>query len=234
MRIDCAPGLEEAAERIRLRLACEPDDAVRIEITAAGVRIGKEGESGHVVVELREVDRRARQGQRLALARACGVRAGLRVLDAAAGFGLDGLALAALGCRVHLVERSPLIFTMLEDAVERWRSANAPAGARVTIALADCLSLPRTADYDVVYLDPMFPKRRKSALPNRRAQLLAALVGRCADTGIAELMSFAGGAARERVVVKRRRRDPVLGTPAWQIVGERVRFDVYRPASWGG
>ena len=34
--------------------------------------------------------------------------------------------------------------------------------------------------------------------------------------------------ARDRVVIKRRVHDPVLGAADWQIIGRAVRYDVYR------
>jgi len=70
-------------------------------------------------LKLDDVRRRVRQGRKLALAKACGVRSGLRVLDGMAGFGLDGITLATLGCRVLMVERDPLLYALLADAIER-------------------------------------------------------------------------------------------------------------------
>src|SRR5215468_3129915 len=75
-----------------------------------------------VCLDIADVRRRMRQGRRLAIAKACGVRRDLNVLDAMAGYGLDGITLAALGCRVLMLERDPLLYALLEDAVARARA----------------------------------------------------------------------------------------------------------------
>ena len=68
-----------------------------------------------VCLDIEDVRRRLKQGRQLALAKACGVRPDWAVLDAMAGLGLDGITLAALGCRVTMVERDPSLFAMLEE-----------------------------------------------------------------------------------------------------------------------
>ena len=203
-------GLADGAFFLRI-------DEGRLELCRAGTR-------GGVRLEVEEVLRRL-QGAKTDLARACGARRGLRICDATAGLGVDALTLAALGCRVCLIERSPVLHVLLRDAINRTSNhlEFAPQlllGDAETV-LADC------AGFDVVYLDPMFPGRDKSALPNKRAQFLAALVADD-ETRLDGLLAAARLAADDRVVLKRRRLDPTFAKPDWQIVGKRVRFDVYR------
>ena len=105
-----------------------------------------------------------------AIARACGAGAGVTVLDAMAGWGSDGLTLAAAGCAVTMTESHPVVFAMLVDRVER-------CGSRATVELADArLRIP--SGFDVVYLDPMFEPRAKTALPKKPMQVLRDIVGR--------------------------------------------------------
>ena len=180
-------------------------------------------------MELPDVRRRVRQGRRLALARACDAQPGLRVHDALAGWGTDGLVLAALGCRVNLSERSAEVYRILdsrlraeanrlprvrphsiswehEDARDRWR-----AGGR----------------FDVVYLDPMFGEHPKTALPAKQMQVLAKLAEEMSEEVIVELIEKARRIASSRVVVKRRARAAAIGQPDWRIRARSVRFDVY-------
>ena len=80
-------------------------------------------------------------------------------------------------------------------------------------------------------LIPMFPAHGKTALPGKRMQVTRALPGAETDMSTDELLCWieAGRtAARRRVVLKRRLKDPVVGSPDWQIKGRSVRFDVYR------
>ena len=60
-------------------------------------------------------------GIKQALARAVGIKPGIRpsILDATAGLGQDSFLMATLGCKVTMVERSPLIAALLYDGLER-------------------------------------------------------------------------------------------------------------------
>ncbi|HEY6600134.1 MAG TPA: class I SAM-dependent methyltransferase [Pseudomonadales bacterium] len=183
-------------------------------------------------LDIDDVRRRLRQGRKLALAKACGARPALRVLDAMAGFGLDGITLAALGCDVVMIERDPQLFALLEDGLARARLELDLSG-RVECREGDVNDVfDRGGDtFDTVYLDPMFAPREKNALPRRSAQLLALLADPPDD--LAQMLAHARGVARLRVVLKRRRHDTTLGDPDWRILGRSVRFDVYRGAAPG-
>lgn len=195
-----------------------------------GLALHKSGEGGGVMLERDELTRRLRQGKRLLLARACGVGAGISILDAMAGFGLDGLTLARLGGVVTMCERHPAVFALLEDGMTRL-APKLLADERIVLCSADAADvLAAGSAYDVVYLDPMFPSRAKRALPGKRARYLAELVGAGAKD-VEELLAAARRAARLRVVLKRRRRDPVIDTPHHHLEGRAVRFDVYRPSA---
>jgi 16S rRNA (guanine1516-N2)-methyltransferase len=178
-------------------------------------------------LDIADVRRRLRQGRRLALAKACGARQGLSVLDAMAGFGLDGITLAALGCSVLMVERDSVLFELLDATVTRARAELPSLGP---IACRHCdvrdVLVPPNC-FDTVYLDPMFPERDGTALPRKSAQILAQHVG-APDADLDDLVARSRVLARGRVVVKRRRRDPLSVLPDWQILGRSVRFDVYR------
>ena len=158
----------------------------------------------------------------MAIARACGARTGLTVLDAMAGWGADGLALAAAGCAVTMTESHPLVFAMLVDLLE----GRAPD---VQVEFQDARRLIPSG-FDVVYLDPMFEPRRKTALPARPMQVLRDLVGRD-PPDLGEILVLARRHARDRVVMKRHAHARAVGVPDWRIPGRTVRFDVYRPSA---
>ena len=208
--------------------ACKPAARETYRLVTVNGRLELCGdEGGGVCLQIDEVRRRVRQGRKLALAKACGVRPALRILDGMAGLGLDGITLAMLGCDVLMVERDPLLSALLNDAVNRVRSEIALPGA-VACQSGDVRRLLADARYfDTIYLDPMFPARDKRALPRKSAQVLSSLVGAAADD-LRELIAQSMPRARQRVVVKRRRHDPTIGKPDWQILGRSVRFDVYK------
>lgn len=184
---------------------------------------------------------RVRAGRHLALARACGVPRRpaashgdpavprLRVHDALAGWGTDGLVLAGLGCAVHMSERHPGIYRRLQERLREHGCGGAADGlGPVTAALEDARERWRRGPaFDVVYLDPMFGPHPKTAAASRHMQLLAELAPPLEDTGA--LIALARAAASDRVVVKRRRSARAYGAPAWQVATKTVRFDVYRP-----
>lgn len=85
---------------------------------------------------------------------------------------------------------------------------------------------------DAIYLDPMFPERRKDAKVKKLAQVLHALAGQDADQD--EVAEHAIDFARQhhsikRVVIKRPRIAPHLSknAPDHQIMGRSTRFDIY-------
>lgn len=169
------------------------------------------------------------------IAKACGLNKGVRplVVDATAGLGRDAFVLATLGCSVILLERSALVFELLNDGVEQARRVSeiAEIVERMTCKEVDSIewlnSLSSEDKPDVVYLDPMFPHTEKSAQVKKEMLLFRSLVGQ--DNDAAALLEAALKAARYRVVVKRPRKAPcVEGTPpTYQLEGKSCRYDIY-------
>lgn len=157
--------------------------------------------------------------------------AGPLVVDATAGLGEDALLLAAAGFRVRLFERNAVIALMLQDALRRAASDPALASivARMEFSPGDSTrELPRMSPApDVVYLDPMFPERTKSAAVKKKFQLLHHLEQPCDDEE--ELLAAAFAARPRKVVVKRPPKGPWLAgkKPSHSIEGKAVRYDCY-------
>jgi 16S rRNA (guanine1516-N2)-methyltransferase len=180
-----------------------------------------------------ETHRRIRGGKRQSLARACGFSGAHppRIVDATAGLGRDGFVLAALGAEVTLVERSPIVAALLHDAIERARlhpEYGAWLQQRTQLVVEDAATYLACATkaHDVVYLDPMYPHRRKSALPRKEMQVLRELLGE--DNDADELLPLALQRAK-RVVVKRPPwAAPLSGAkPHHTIDSKLARYDVY-------
>ncbi len=188
-------------------------------LDADGLRLcDAKGESS---VELNGRELASRSRQALLLHRACDASNRPEIADLMAGWGTDGLSLAMRGCKVTLVERAPVVWALLDDF-----AARLSLSATVVFASAEHWCRTHRRSVDVAYLDPMFPSRQKTALPEKRLQVLRDLAWR-GGTSLAELIDLARLAARHRVVVKRRAKDPPCGTPAWRVRGKRIRFDVY-------
>jgi 16S rRNA (guanine1516-N2)-methyltransferase len=169
------------------------------------------------------------------LARAIGLKNSqpLSVLDATAGLGRDAFVLATLGCRMMLIERSPVIAALLRDGLARASldAATRAVAGRMRLRVGDAAALMDNLtedEYpDVVYLDPMYPQRGKSALVKKEMRLLRALVGE--DLDAPQLLATALRVARRRVVAKRPRLAAALpgAAPSHSLLGKTTRYDRY-------
>ncbi len=178
--------------------------------------------------ETPDMTRRIRGGRKQPLSRAAGLhkhRASL--LDGCAGLGRDGAVLAALGARVTMIERHPVVYALLEDAWGRsiYKNSIVPRHAAAQDFLAQ--QLPG-GQPDVVYLDPMYPDNSKKSLPAKALQALRNLLDDGPEES-GELLELALACARRRVVVKRPRRIPPLTDlkPDFSYTGQQTRYDVY-------
>jgi len=169
------------------------------------------------------------------LAKAMGLKKGATptIIDATAGFGRDAFVLANLGCKIILLERNPLIATLLEDALIR-ASENSDIGDvidRMSVFNNDAIdylqSITEQHRPDVIYMDPMYPSRDKSALVKKDMRLLHQLAG--PDIDSEQLLTTARKVALKRVVVKRPRSAPFVGEqkPATSIESKNTRYDIY-------
>jgi 16S rRNA (guanine1516-N2)-methyltransferase len=168
------------------------------------------------------------------IAKAVGIKnsVSLTVLDTTAGLGRDAFILACLGADVLMLERSGVISALLQDALARLFSQpewNDKIKLRLlTIDAKIYLAALEQEDYpDVIYLDPMYPTRNKSALVKKDMRMLRAIAGH--DEDAVELFNLALTRARKRVVVKRPRLAANLTDLQPQIIfsGQHSRFDVY-------
>lgn len=169
------------------------------------------------------------------IAKACGIKAGIRpsIVDATAGLGRDSFVLATLGCRVQMLERSPVVHALLQSGLEQAHAEPALLDtlARMSLEQADgrqwLLDCPAEQQPDLVYLDPMFPHTDKKAQVKKEMLAFRELVGQDADD--AELLAAALAAARCRVVVKRARKAPAIAgqSPSYSLEGKSSRYDIY-------
>lgn len=151
------------------------------------------------------------------------------VIDATAGLGRDAVHLAMLGYRTTAIERSPIIGALVREGLDRARRRGLlpldnPAWR---VGEAGAL-LPEVEPAATVYLDPMFPpKRKKSAAVRKEIRFLRLLAAEAPNP--AELLALARACATERVVVKRPLDAPALAPEvSASYRGKLVRYDVYR------
>lgn len=173
-------------------------------------------------------------GRGEAVAKAVGIKNDIlpTVIDATAGLGRDAFVLASIGCKVRLVERHPVVRLLLQDGLQR-----AYADGEIGEMMQHNMQLlpvnhieqlnPETDFADVVYLDPMYPHKQKSALVKKEMRVFQHLVG--ADLDADTLLEPALALAKKRVVVKRPDYAQFLAqkAPHFSRDTKNHRFDIY-------
>ncbi len=166
------------------------------------------------------------------IAKAIGLKHGFtpHVLDATAGLGRDAFVLASLGCKVTLMERMPVVAALLHDGLERAKLNSEVTEIAQQMQLVHASSIENmnlAEQVDVIYLDPMYPHREKSAAVKKEMRVFQSLVGEDLDADA--LLAPALALAKYRVVVKRPSYAPPLDNkkPSTSINMKKNRFDVY-------
>ncbi|MBL0319511.1 MAG: class I SAM-dependent methyltransferase [Alphaproteobacteria bacterium] len=169
------------------------------------------------------------------LAEAIGLKHGtpLTVVDTTAGWGRDAFILASLGAKMIVLEQSPVLWFMLMYNIHIYKQQS-----DLDDILMECFwnksqdwlsSLSHDDKPEVVYLDPMFPEKKKTSLAKKEMQILQLLLGKGDEDESAQLLQASLKVAAKRVVVKRPSRASFLGdvTPSFSKAGKSARFDVY-------
>ncbi len=163
-----------------------------------------------------------------------------QVLDLTAGMGADAFVLATLGCQVTMIERNLIVHALLRDALDRanLNTDNDLQNILKKITLINdnaATYLDTLSDIflpDVIYLDPMFPQKTKSAQVKKEMQFFHDIVGSDLDSETLFLQALSK--AKKRIVVKRPRLAEVISNKVkvdFVISGKSTRYDVYLPTS---
>ena len=174
-------------------------------------------------------------GQAVAKAIGLNKRKDLKVVDATAGLGRDAFVLASLGAKVLMCERHPIVHQLLADGLIRLKHQQTEVleAGSISLELGNFYESEAVARFapEVIYLDPMFPTREKSAKVKKDMALFHDLVG--SDEDADALLAPALEMAEYRVVVKRPKQAPFLADqkPTTSLVGKSSRFDLYTKKS---
>jgi len=166
-----------------------------------------------------------------ALAQALGKKT-KTIIDATTGWGQDSLHIFRMGYELRCIERSPIMFELLNDGFKRLSQAEWVKNLGVQVPelmagnaielLVDLQKRP-----ECIYIDPMFPpKRKKSALAKKSMTVLRDLLGD--DEDKEQLFEMAFQTATKRVVVKSPDyAEPIAGKANESFSGKLLRYDVY-------
>ncbi|MCX4025479.1 class I SAM-dependent methyltransferase [Endozoicomonas sp. SM1973] len=219
-----------------------------IEVTGEGIVLAETGKKSANPIKVDFISgalahrRKYGGGKSQSIAKAVGLNKAkkLQVLDATAGLGRDAFVLACLGCQVTLLERSKVVHLLLTDGLNR-AATDLDVASIINQLQLLCVDakdyfqelLQLTDQFDVVYLDPMFPHREKSAKVKKEMWIFQKLLGQDLDADY--LLDAAIAIAKYRVVVKRPKLAPYLAdkAPTYQLIGKSGRFDVYVNKAFG-
>ncbi|MHC5226406.1 class I SAM-dependent methyltransferase [Ignatzschineria sp. LJL83] len=171
-----------------------------------------------------------------------------RVLDMTAGLGRDSCLLFFAGFHVTMFERNPVLQILLQNALEALPSAD--FSSTIKLEKEDSIvflqkmkkqqtSLDSSSDSlldssedesliaDAIYMDPMYPERKKSALVKKELRIIRNLVG--SDMDSEQLLLTALESKVQRVVVKRPKGATYVAdlVPNHSVESPNTRFDVY-------
>jgi len=154
------------------------------------------------------------------------------VIDATSGWAQDSLALFRMGYQVTSIERSPIMVELIRDGYGRlsqkdWVQKRGLKPPELMIGDAIELLANLSEKPDCIYLDPMFPaKRKQSAAARKSMSILRDILGD--DLDRQALFDAAMAASGRRVVVKSPDYAEFLGgKPYESYQGKLLRYDVY-------
>ncbi|MCR5719914.1 MAG: class I SAM-dependent methyltransferase [Lachnospiraceae bacterium] len=229
------PESQALAERLKVPFESDipgREGEIHIEKTDEGLFLRREGLS--FCVDTEKVKKRIKTGnlQKEMIVSAVNIKkhtGTLKVLDATAGLGEDSFILGAAGFDVTMYEYNPVIAALLEDGLKRlfYNPEFAMLKERLQLCVGDSISAMKEmkGEFDVIFLDPMFPKRTKSSDVKKKFQLLQDIEVPCENEE--ELLHAALAAGAKKVVIKRPAKGPALGGIKcdFSYSGKAIRYD---------
>lgn len=216
------------------RVLALPSDGLYLQFDAEQrLSLMQVGSKGAVCVDFAsgKLDYRRQKGGGELIAKAVNTKQHQHIIDATAGLGRDSFILASQGCIVTMFECNPCVAALLQDGLRRALAdeSTRDIAARMCLQNGSFIQAEPKA-VDVVYLDPMYPQRQKSAAVKKEMAYFHELVGGNDDD--VALLTHAARFAHKRVVVKRPRLGEFLAQqqPDYQYSGKSTRFDAYIPS----
>jgi 16S rRNA (guanine1516-N2)-methyltransferase len=167
------------------------------------------------------------------LAKAVGMKSNKNrtIVDATAGLGYDAFILASLGANVTLIERSKIMYNLLQEGISEAKSFGGEISgiiSRMNLIFGDSKFILPDLLPEVILIDTMYKDRKKTALVKNDMRLVRDIVG--SDSDYIQLIDVALNQASNRVVIKQPRyADQIDNIKPYshQILGKTIRYDVY-------
>ena len=157
------------------------------------------------------------------------------VWDLTAGLGGDAVVLANAGHAVNGFEKNPVLYLMLNTALKVWQDSEPdhPIHQKKLLKFTygdsiEILKSHPSQGPDSIYIDPMFPAKKKGRLSQGPMQWVQSLLSG-ENSDIQQLLSLALEVAHNRVVIKRGlKAETIEGPLQFSYKGTSVRYDMYK------
>lgn len=157
------------------------------------------------------------------------------VVDATGGLGVDAFTLAFLGFKVTVIERDPIIYTLLQDGYQRGVQCKETKEVleRMTLVHSDSFDYfnnilaraPSENDVDVVFLDPMYPLKDKVALPKKSMMIARRFLPK--TSSLEEFIEISRKVSKHKVVLKRPYYEKSQNSETTTFSGRSTNFEVH-------
>ncbi|TDR23415.1 16S rRNA (guanine1516-N2)-methyltransferase [Marinicella litoralis] len=163
------------------------------------------------------------------LIKACNIKSldSCSILDATCGMGKDSFLLYKAGFKVTATEQNPVVHALLSDGLSRFNKQTDELGFK--LMQGDSVAVMSEQVFDVIYLDPMFPVKTKSAKTKKDMQLFQKLHHDAQDNAH-DLLVSALQSKCQRVVIKRpiHAKPLISRKPTFQMIGKTCRFEAFQ------
>jgi 16S rRNA (guanine1516-N2)-methyltransferase len=155
----------------------------------------------------------------------------LNIFDATAGMLSDTMIFLSLGHQVVACEQSKIIFLLIRDACERAKTS-LPFLDNLTLLNGDARDIyneKKDINFDVIYLDPLYPKTSKASKGSGEIDLLRKIIDLegIEDAGDSIFHTFQSADCK-KIILKRPIKAPLICNKInYQIKGKSTRFDIY-------
>lgn len=167
------------------------------------------------------------------------INTNITVLDCTLGLARDSFLIASQGYQVTSLEENKTLYSLVENFIDRNKNCttdskyhyNFSNNINIENINAEVYLNALNNKFDIIYLDPMFPKREKSAKVKKESQLLQSLAPIKSEKEDLSLMELSINKCKIKVVVKRPPKSNFLGNlkPNYSYKNNTSRFDIYIP-----
>ena len=163
-----------------------------------------------------------------------------RIIDGTAGLWSDAFLCHIWGHRITAYEQHPLLAFMGNLAYEKFKNSEpdenekfgSMQGRFSSFALKELLLESQKEKIDILYLDPIYPEKKKVALNKKELRMVKKLVGHAIldDPSLVNFVEACVPHVNRRIIVKRPIWSPELKRSSGSVrlvKGKTTRFDVF-------